>query len=46
MKIKRIYEDPAPDDGYRMLVDRILIKFYVSAISYSKQNQYLCGLKN
>ena len=23
LRIKRIYEDPAPDDGYRVLVDRI-----------------------
>lgn len=23
MKIKRIYENPEPDDGYRMLIDRI-----------------------
>lgn len=23
MKIKRIYEKPEPDDGYRMLVDRL-----------------------
>lgn len=23
LRIKRIYEDPAPDDGYRVLVDRL-----------------------
>ena len=23
IKIKRVYETPAPDDGYRMLVDRL-----------------------
>lgn len=23
VRIKRVYEDPAPDDGYRILVDRV-----------------------
>ena len=44
IKIKRIYEDPAKDDGYRILIDRLWPRG-ISKDRAQNCNSYICDHK-